>query len=135
MAERAYNDHAAARARAERAEGANRMQCRLLRVADALSLPQPSCAQSESAPSDGEQKLDWVQITGSRLSRTDAATPATVQVITRDEIVRPGAVSLNAVLQKPSAAAMTCPTSTLQTGQAAIRLGSPQNVRRGPSND
>jgi outer membrane receptor for ferrienterochelin and colicin len=132
MAERAYNDLAAGRARAERAEEATRLHCRLLRVADALSLPQPSRAQAESAPSDGEQKLDSVQITGSRLSRTDAETPSPVQVVTRDEIVRSGAVSLNEVLQKPSAAAMTCPTSTPQTGQAAIRLGSPQTVSVAP---
>ena len=39
-------------------------------------------------------------MTGSRLRRTDAETPSPVQVITREEIVRSGAVSLNEVLQK-----------------------------------
>ncbi|MEO6742880.1 MAG: TonB-dependent receptor [Caldimonas sp.] len=44
--------------------------------------------------------LETVQVTGSRLSRTDAETPAPVQTITREEIARSGAVSLTEVLQK-----------------------------------
>jgi len=45
-------------------------------------------------------QLETIHVTGSRLSRTDAETPAPVQVITREEIARSGAVSLTEVMQK-----------------------------------
>lgn len=46
------------------------------------------------------RQLGTIQVTGSRLSRTDAETPAPVQVITREEIARSGAVTLTEVMQK-----------------------------------
>jgi hypothetical protein len=53
------------------------------------------------APSVGlARELDTVQITGFRLSRTGAETPSPMQIITREEIVRSGAVSLTEVMQK-----------------------------------
>ncbi len=58
----------------------------------------PALAQ---APTDEPaRQLDTITVTGSRLSRTDAETPAPVQVITREEIARSGAVSLTEVMQK-----------------------------------
>ena len=76
------------------------MHCRPLAAAAALVLSQTSLAQGQSAPSAGEQKLERVEVTGSRLRRADIETPSPVQVISSDEIVRSGAVTLNELLQK-----------------------------------
>ena len=77
------------------------------------------------APTAGGQ-LDAVQVTGSRLSRTDVETPAPVQVITREEIARSGAVSLTEVLQKFPANNFgpgTRTTSRAPAARAASRCG------------
>jgi iron complex outermembrane receptor protein len=57
-------------------------------------------ARAQTLPRPAEQRLETVEITGSRLRRTDAETPSPVQVVTREEIVRSGAVSLNEMLQR-----------------------------------
>ena len=63
-------------------------------------LSQSPAAQAQTAIADGKQTFEKVEVTGTRLLRTDTETPAPVQVIGREEIVRSGAVSLNDVLQK-----------------------------------
>jgi iron complex outermembrane receptor protein len=77
------------------------MHCRSIVVAAAIlasSTTPVACAQA--GPATDERELAPVRVTGSRLPRTDAETPSPVQVVTRDEIARSGAVSLNEVLQK-----------------------------------
>lgn len=66
---------------------------------------EPAFAQ---APVDPVRQLDAVEVTGSRLRRTDTETPAPVQVITREDIARSGAASLYDVMQTlPAANAFT----------------------------
>ena len=55
---------------------------------------------AQTPPGEPARQLDAVEVTGSRLSRTDTETPAPVQVITREDIARSGAVSLTEVMQK-----------------------------------
>lgn len=47
----------------------------------------------------GQQKLDRVEVTGSRIKRVDAETPSPVQVISREQIERSGATTLTEVLK------------------------------------
>ena len=55
---------------------------------------------AQIATGAGARELEPVQVTGSRLSRTDAETPSPLQIITRGEIERSGAASLTEVMQK-----------------------------------
>ena len=55
---------------------------------------------AQAPASNPAGQLEPVQITGSRLSRTDAETPSPVQVITREDIVRSGAASVMEVMQR-----------------------------------
>jgi iron complex outermembrane receptor protein len=75
------------------------MHCRpLLAVAALLAWSSQTARAQDDVRAD--QTLQKVEITGSRLRRTDSETPAPVQVITREEIARSGAASLQEVLQK-----------------------------------
>lgn len=72
---------------------------RLLWAVLALAWMSVGRAAGQTSTSDPARELDKVQITGSRLSRTDTETPSPVQVITREEIARSGAVSVTEVMQ------------------------------------
>jgi iron complex outermembrane receptor protein len=76
------------------------MHCRPLVAAAAFVVSQTPAAEAQTVSSGVAPVLETVLITGSRLRRTDAETPSPVQVITREEIARSGAVGLNEVLQK-----------------------------------
>ena len=76
------------------------MHCRSLAAAAALALSQAAVADAQPGSHEGAPALETVLVTGSRLRRTDAETPSPVQVITREEIARSGAVALNEVLQR-----------------------------------
>ncbi len=58
-------------------------------------------AQTNTATSDG--KLERVEITGSMIKRLDAESPAPVSVISREEILRSGANSVEELLRGSSA--------------------------------
>ncbi|HSC64230.1 MAG TPA: TonB-dependent receptor [Caldimonas sp.] len=76
------------------------MHCRPLLAAAALIVSQTAEVQAQDSTRP-EQVLEKVRITGSNVPRrTDSETPAPVQVVTREEIVRSGAASLQEVLQR-----------------------------------
>lgn len=54
---------------------------------------------SAGVPVQAQQKLERVEVTGSAIKRTDAEGPAPVEVITRKDIERTGATSLNELLR------------------------------------
>lgn len=58
--------------------------------------PVAALAQQTPVP---QQELKRVEITGSRIKRVDAETPAPIQVITREQIERSGATSITEVLR------------------------------------
>jgi hypothetical protein len=83
-----------------------------------------------------EQRLQAVEVTGSRLRRTDAETMAPVQTIGREEIVRSGAVSLSEVLHKLPAnnkGAFNEGNTVDGYGAAAIRCAGSGPARRSSS--
>ena len=68
----------------------------------AVAAAAPARAQV-AAGADGTgsgERLERVEVTGTRLKRTDAETPSPVQLITREEIARSGAATLGDVLQQ-----------------------------------
>jgi len=75
------------------------MHCRPLLAAAAIVVASTPDVHAEDNDRS-EQRLQAVEVTGSRLRRTDAETTAPVQAIGREEIVRSGAVSLSEVLHK-----------------------------------
>ena len=62
----------------------------------------PLAALAQQPPA--QQELKRVEITGSRIKRVDAETPAPVQVITRQQIEQSGATSITEVLKSLPAA-------------------------------
>jgi iron complex outermembrane receptor protein len=74
------------------------MHCRPLLAVAALVVSSPDVRAQDDALAT--QTLEKVTITGSWLRRTDSETPAPVQVLTREQIARSGAASLQEVLQK-----------------------------------
>jgi iron complex outermembrane receptor protein len=56
--------------------------------------------RAQTPPTELAQQLDAVEVTGTRLRRTDTETPSPVQVITREEIERSGAASLTEVMRR-----------------------------------
>jgi len=75
------------------------MHCRRLLAAAALVVSSSPDVRAQDDVRQ-EQSLQKVEVTGTRLRRTDSETPAPVQVIGREEIARSGAASLQEVLQK-----------------------------------
>jgi iron complex outermembrane receptor protein len=56
-------------------------------------------AQAQTAAPDAGTKLDRVEITGSMIKRTDKETPTPVSVITREDIDRSGATTVDELLR------------------------------------
>ncbi|MEN8615821.1 TonB-dependent receptor [Shewanella baltica] len=85
-------------------------------AASALTIPVASAAE------DGVEKVERIQVTGSRIKRTDMETSSPVSVIDASAIIASGATSIDDVLQKMTSAggAMT---------NAAINNGSGGNSR------
>ena len=76
------------------------MTLRLLSIGLALAATTIDLAQAQAPGAADQQRLDTVQITGSRLRRTDSETPSPVQVMTGEEIARSGAASLADVVRQ-----------------------------------
>ncbi len=75
------------------------MHCRpFLAVAALVVSSSPDVRAQDTAPP--AHTLEKVEVTGTRIRRVDAETPAPVQVVTREQIARSGAASLQEVLQK-----------------------------------
>lgn len=58
-----------------------------------------ACASAAAQDPSAGQQLQKVEITGSRIKRIDAETPAPVQVVTRKQIEQSGATSITEVLK------------------------------------
>jgi len=80
------------------------MRTRALVVSLMLALAPAGALRAQAVPditdANTEQRINTVQITGSRLKRTDSETPSPVQIVGREEITRSGAASLSEVLQR-----------------------------------
>lgn len=76
------------------------MTCRGLTAAVAATCMLAGLAQAQKPPDEKLGQLEKVMVTGSRLSRPDLETPSPVQIVTREEIDRSGAVSLAEVMQR-----------------------------------
>jgi iron complex outermembrane receptor protein len=75
----------------------------------------PLVAAQEAAET---QKLDTVYVTGSNIPRTDIETALPIQVITREDIERSGAINAAALMSQVSA--------NLIRSTDAIAIGTPQ---------
>jgi outer membrane cobalamin receptor len=64
-----------------------------------LALATQAHAQATAPSTDAAPKLDRVEITGSMIKRTDRETPTPVSVITRDDIERSGATTLDELMR------------------------------------
>lgn len=69
------------------------------RAATALCAGGFAFAAAAQQQAEGTQKLERIEVTGSRIKRVDAETPAPVQVITRDAIERSGAMTVTELLK------------------------------------
>lgn len=68
-------------------------------AAAVLALATQAHAQATAPSTDAAPKLDRVEITGSMIKRTDRETPTPVSVITRDDIERSGATTLDELMR------------------------------------
>uniref|UniRef100_UPI0038F60C43 hypothetical protein n=1 Tax=Streptomyces galilaeus TaxID=33899 RepID=UPI0038F60C43 len=57
-------------------------------------------ASSNAAEEEGVEKVERIQVTGSRIKRTDMETPVPVTVIGRSDIVQMGALNVADVLNQ-----------------------------------
>jgi iron complex outermembrane recepter protein len=71
-------------------------------VALAIGIMHAALAQNE-APAPAKSEFKRITVTGSNIKRVDVETASPVQIITREEMVRGGATSLNEVLRNISA--------------------------------
>lgn len=65
----------------------------------ALSIAAPHALFAQNSSTDSSTSLERITVTGSNIKRVNLETASPVQIITRDELVRGGATSLNEVLR------------------------------------
>jgi iron complex outermembrane recepter protein len=83
---------------------------------------QPTDGGDATAAADGATKLDTVEVTGSRIKRTDYETAQPVLVVRREDIERTGLSSIGDLLQDLAVAGSALNTSINNGGTGAIEI-------------
>jgi|GEM_PF-1399552 len=82
-----------------------------------------SAAAQEAAAKDGAEKVERVQVTGSRIKRTDIEGASPVSVFSMDDIAKTGAVTVTEFLQTNAAAGGFNESQSLSQAKGAASVG------------
>lgn len=91
-------------------------------VAASLGFPALAVAQDAQTDASAEEQVERIQVTGSRISRTDIETSSPVQIVSREDIETTGLISIGDILQEIPAAGAALNTAFNNGGNGSTTL-------------
>jgi len=91
-------------------------------VAASLGFPALAIAQDAQTDVNAEEEVERIQVTGSRISRTDIETASPVQIVSREDIEATGLISIGDILQQIPAAGAALNTAFNNGGNGSTTL-------------